>query len=335
MAFTRKQLITIVIAGIFSALFFRTDPALKNTLPSLRVQPSDTYTLDFYPGGHFVELPQGTMRYWLFGNPDGERVVLVHGISSGAVTYDKLARHLADNGYYVLVFDLWGRGYSDAPPGYYDESLYTTQLVLLLQKVGWQRANVVGISLGGGIATSFTAFYPEIVNKLVLIAPAGLMDSEKDLPLYGKLLKLSMVRSLSQQSWFKWVAHKGVAHFFKTSRTKESRTSPDFNRLATAVFSQFQGHSGFFRAFLSTVMDYPLDDLHDRYQKIGQQNPNLPVLVIWGDEDKTVPFRHAPRLQQYIPQSQLLRFDGAGHDVLITRYEAVDQAISEFLRDSK
>lgn len=94
MAFTRKQLITIVIVGIFTALFFRTDPALKNTLPSLRVQPSDTYTLDFYPGGHFLELPQGTMRYWLFGNPDGERVILVHGISSGAVTYDKLARHL-------------------------------------------------------------------------------------------------------------------------------------------------------------------------------------------------------------------------------------------------
>lgn len=49
----------------------------------------------------------------------------------------------------MLVFDLWGRGYSDAPPGYYDESMYTTQLVLLLQKVGWQRANVVGVSLGG------------------------------------------------------------------------------------------------------------------------------------------------------------------------------------------
>lgn len=207
----------------------------------------------------------------------------------------------------MLVFDLWGRGYSDAPPGYYDESLYTTQLVLLLQKVGWQRANVVGVSLGGktttflydiydnadkhmhfpgGIATSFTAFYPEIVNKLVLIAPAGLMDPETDLPLYGKLLKLSMVRSLTQQTWFKCVAHQGVSHFFKNSRTQESKSSPNFNRLATAVFSQFQGHSGFFRAFLGTVMDYPLDDLHERYERIGQQNPNLPVLVIWGDQDK-------------------------------------------------
>lgn len=94
MSFTRKQFLSIFIVGILSALFFRTDPFLKKTLPSLRVQPSDTYTLDFYPGGHFLELPQGTMRYWLFGNPDGERVILVHGISSGAVTYDKLARHL-------------------------------------------------------------------------------------------------------------------------------------------------------------------------------------------------------------------------------------------------
>ena len=56
----------------------------------------------------------------------------------------------ADAGHYVLVFDLWGRGYSDAPPAYYDESLYTNQLALLLQKVGWHSdVDVVGVSLGG------------------------------------------------------------------------------------------------------------------------------------------------------------------------------------------
>lgn len=51
----------------------------------------------------------------------------------------------------MLVFDLWGRGYSDAPAMPYDESLYTTQVALLFQKVSWSSADVVGTSLGGGM----------------------------------------------------------------------------------------------------------------------------------------------------------------------------------------
>lgn len=48
-----------------------------------------------------------------------------------------------------MLFDLWGRGYSDAPYTYYDETLYTNQVALLLQKVGWTKTNVIGVSLGG------------------------------------------------------------------------------------------------------------------------------------------------------------------------------------------
>ena len=47
----------------------------------------------------------------------------------------------------VLSPDLYGRGFSDAPSTTYDSVLYTTQLALLLQYLGWQNANVVGVSM--------------------------------------------------------------------------------------------------------------------------------------------------------------------------------------------
>lgn len=50
------------------------------------------------------------------------------------------------------MFDLWGRGYSQAPYAIYDEALYTTQLAMLLQKVGWDVADVIGVSLGGKVS---------------------------------------------------------------------------------------------------------------------------------------------------------------------------------------
>ena len=43
--------------------------------------------------------------------------------------------------------DLYGRGYSDAPHTTYDANLYTTQLALLLQYVGWDKASIVGVSM--------------------------------------------------------------------------------------------------------------------------------------------------------------------------------------------
>lgn len=49
------------------------------------------------------------------------------------------------------MYDLWGRGYSQAPYTIYDEALYTSQLAMLLQKVGWENTDVIGVSLGGKV----------------------------------------------------------------------------------------------------------------------------------------------------------------------------------------
>jgi hypothetical protein len=43
--------------------------------------------------------------------------------------------------------DLWGRGYSDAPDAKHDTALYTSQLALLMQHVGWASACIAGVSM--------------------------------------------------------------------------------------------------------------------------------------------------------------------------------------------
>ena len=48
---------------------------------------------------------------------------------------------------YILQTDLYGRGYSDAPQTTYDTALYVTQLALLMQYVGWDKAGIVGVSM--------------------------------------------------------------------------------------------------------------------------------------------------------------------------------------------
>ncbi|KAI8088991.1 Alpha/Beta hydrolase protein [Halteromyces radiatus] len=316
--------------GLFLAIVLKSNPS-RVTLPSLYQHPSELYSPDFYDGGNDLILPMGRMRYWEFGPTDGKKVLLIHGISTGASTYDKVGRILAENNHRVLVFDLWGRGYSDAPAMHYDDSLYVTQVALLLQKVGWNKMDVVGVSLGGGIASSFTAFYPEMVNKLVLIAPAGLMEPN-DMPWTGKLARHSFMRHIVSLPFVRPLALVAIKNFYKSVR--RDPLNEESQKIASIALYQFEHHPGFLRAFLYTVSDFPFYGLHDRYETVGQycRNSSLQVLALWGDADKTVPFENVKLLKRYIPEATIEVYPGGGHDIIITQANKIASDILQFLQ---
>lgn len=86
----------------------------------------------------------------------------------------------------MLLFDLFGRGFSDAPSDLpHDARLYVAQALMALASspLAWTgagaRVRVVGYSMGGGVAVHFVAAFPGLVESLVLLAPAGLIRPEK------------------------------------------------------------------------------------------------------------------------------------------------------------
>ncbi|KAJ7633732.1 hypothetical protein B0H17DRAFT_1149897 [Mycena rosella] len=96
--------------------------------------------------GSTVALPNSTrllakkgnirVRYWLAGPESGKKIVLIHDISTSSLTYTELVPTLVGAGYQVLLYDLYGRGYSDVPWGVpYDATLYVTQLAPLMQHI--------------------------------------------------------------------------------------------------------------------------------------------------------------------------------------------------------
>ena len=79
---------------------------------------------------------------------------------------------------------MFGRGYSDECADLkHDERLYSTQIMIAIttSPLSWTGKgsqggfSIVGYSLGGGIAATFTSFFPDLVSSLVLLAPAGIM----------------------------------------------------------------------------------------------------------------------------------------------------------------
>ncbi|EJD43208.1 alpha/beta-hydrolase [Auricularia subglabra TFB-10046 SS5] len=287
-------------------------PSLKHAPPhALLQQLRELYPEDIYPNGAYFHTPWGDVRYWVVGQ-DGPKVVLVHGLSIPSLVWRKIVHGLVQRGFQVLVFDLFGRGYTDAPDVPYTAALYTTQLALLLQHVQWPKAHIVGLSMGGAIATAFAADHPHLVDgRIALIAPAGLVEPDE---MSSRLVfaTSSLAQILLKSSFVKLFYNPAGKTVANTQGAKT--TDADKAAVERIVALQSVVLPGYTRALASSLRDGPLSGLEWAYTRAAATG--VRVLHIHGDDDRVVPFESTARkIKALVPQSVLVKMDGAGHDV--------------------
>ncbi|MGM0507033.1 MAG: alpha/beta fold hydrolase [Bacteroidota bacterium] len=110
------------------------------------------------------------------GDPNGETVVLLHGLNFFGYYWGETAGILRDEGYRVIIPDQIGFGKSSKPivPYSFQEHAHNTRE--LLRELGIDRAHIVGHSMGGMLATRFAFSYPEVSQSLVLVNMIGMRD---------------------------------------------------------------------------------------------------------------------------------------------------------------
>jgi pimeloyl-ACP methyl ester carboxylesterase len=118
-------------------------------------------------------------HYTEWGSPTAPPVVLLHGITGHARTWDDEARLLAGR-YRVLALDQRGHGDSDpAPDADYSDAALLGDLTAFVDALALPRVTLVALSLGGRVAINFAGRHPDRVERLVVvdigpeIAPAG------------------------------------------------------------------------------------------------------------------------------------------------------------------
>ncbi|MET0232297.1 MAG: alpha/beta hydrolase [Rhodanobacteraceae bacterium] len=110
-------------------------------------------------------------RAW--GDPSNPPLLALHGWLDNAGSFDRLAPLLADR-WYVVALDLTGHGRSShVTSGWYHYVDYFDDLRAALDHYGWERAALLGHSLGGTLASLFAALYPERIETLLLIEALG------------------------------------------------------------------------------------------------------------------------------------------------------------------
>jgi len=110
-------------------------------------------------------------RFWSVssGNESREPILLLHGLSSNARTWDAVARDLSAAGHPVVAVDQRGHGLSEKPDSDYDFETFTGDLFQIVAELGWDQPILVGQSWGGNLLLEFGARFPGAARGLVFV----------------------------------------------------------------------------------------------------------------------------------------------------------------------
>jgi pimeloyl-ACP methyl ester carboxylesterase len=237
----------------------------------------------------------------------GPLLVLLHGIASTADTWSPVVDALAAR-HTVIAPDLLGHGASAKPRGDYSLGAYASGVRDLVAALGFDRATVVGHSLGGGIAMQFAYQFPERVERLVLISSGGL-GREVHLILRAATLPGSeLVLALLGGAWLRATGGAVGGALARLGL----RTGEDLTGVATGIGSL--ADAGARGAFVQTARA-AIDAGGQRVSATDRLYlaAELPTLIVWGERDPIIPVEHGRAAHDAIPGSRLEVFAGAGH----------------------
>lgn len=246
-----------------------------------------------------------------FGSPTDPTVLLIAGASQSMVWWeDDLCVRLAEAGRHVVRYDHRDTGRSTTSPAGrpgYTAGMLATDPLRIMDAMGVERAHLVGLSMGGGIAQQLALTHPGRVATLCLIATSPLLPpGGPPLPPPAPRVRATFTDPRPEPDWSDRDAV--VAHRVEAERPyagalgfDEART----RRLATLEVDRTRDMRAAMTNHLLLAGEPPTMRTLDAVR--------APTLVLHGTTDPMFPFEHGEALADLIPDARLVALPGAGH----------------------
>nr|WP_319563718.1 2-hydroxy-6-oxo-6-phenylhexa-2,4-dienoate hydrolase [uncultured Rhodoferax sp.] len=251
----------------------------------------------------------------------GPVVVMLHGGGPGASgwsNYYKNIGELADSGLRVILMDCPGFNKSDEIVSDIQRGLLNARAVKgLLDALNIDKANVVGNSLGGASALNFALEFPDRLERMVLMGPAGMGNSIMQ-PNPQEGIK-RMVKLYREPSYENFVDMLDVFVFDPSEITEELRKGR---------WSNIESRPQHLKNFLDSVQLAPFTtwDVSHRVKAIKHK-----TLVTWGRDDRFVPIDNGLKLIHTLADAQLHIFSRCGHWAQWEHASSFNRLVSDFL----
>jgi 4,5:9,10-diseco-3-hydroxy-5,9,17-trioxoandrosta-1(10),2-diene-4-oate hydrolase len=270
------------------------------------------------PEGKYADVGAGiTMHYHEAGSGERGAVLFIHGSGPGASGWSNFKGNypvLAEQGYRTIVPDTMGYGYSTKPEdGAFSLSDVAAQYKSLLDAVGVDRVTVVGNSQGGAIAIAMALDYPELVEKLVLMAPGGLEQRETYMEMEG--IK-AMIRVLYKEG----ISKETMRKVFTLQLHDESKITDE------VIEERFQVAMTQHKDNIARIR---VANQEDRLSDI-----QCPVLCFWGANDKFCPSTGAAKIAERCRNSRTMLISACGHWVMVEYPTLFNTLTLAFLQDT-
>tara|TARA_R110002111_G_scaffold103778_5_gene160952 strand:+ start:7969 stop:8913 length:945 start_codon:yes stop_codon:yes gene_type:complete len=312
-----KQFGILLIITLFNTTLFS-----QNTK-----KPMKAILSDYNYKTHSTTLDSLEISYIKEGK--GEKTLLfAHGLSSNSDAWSKNIAVLKKD-YTCIALDLPGYGKSSKPEADYTPSFFAKTLHQFIEKLDLKNVILVGHSMGGQASIKFAATYPNTIDKLILVAPAGLEQfSEAN----GTFMKAYFTPE-SVASTPDAQIEKNYALNFYEQPEDVSKMVKDRKSIKEA--SDFEAHCNAIVSSISGMLDEPVfKDL---------EVVSLPTLVLFGYKDALIPNRYFnPKLtiedvgkiaSDHIKSVKVEYIKDAGHFVQYEKPTEVNTLIQQFVNE--
>jgi pimeloyl-ACP methyl ester carboxylesterase len=237
----------------------------------------------------------------------GPAIVLIHGITASSATWETVGPELARQ-HTVLAPDLLGHGQSAKPRGDYSMGAFASGVRDLAVALDVDPATIVGHSLGGGVAMQYAYQFPELTQRLALVASGGLGREVHSFlraaTLPGSELVLPLLASARALD-----AGRKIGRFLDRIGLQLGTDALEMAR-GHASLGDAETRSAFVHALRASVDPGGQRVLATDRLYLATA---LPLLIIWGARDRIIPVAHGRRAHQLVPGSRLEIFERAGH----------------------
>jgi len=262
---------------------------------------------DAGPSPETVEVGVGTLRYLREGD-GGDAVVLLHGFGGDLNNWLFATPALAE-AHTVYALELPGHGGSSKDVGPGDVDFLVDAVVQFLDSQGVERAHLVGHSLGGLVAASVALSDPGRARSLILVDSAGLGEE-----INGEYLR-GFIEAGSRRE-----LKPALELLFADSSQVTRQLVDDVLR-----YKRIDGVDGALRSIADHVFGEGRQHVlvGDRLAELG-----VPLLVVWGQEDRIIPAEHA----RHVPDgAEVHVLEGSGHSPHLEASGNVNRVMERFL----
>lgn len=255
-----------------------------------------------------------------------EVIIFIHGLGSYSPAWMKNISELKKS-FRCIAVDLPGYGKSSKEIHNGQMEFYADKIVELMSKLGIEKANIAGHSMGGQIGMVMSLKYPEKVSKLILVDPAGFESfTGGQKQWFRDVMTVDLVKLTNTQA----IRTNLVSNFYNMPEDAEFMVT---DRIAMRGAKDFENYCYAVTRSVHGMVDQPVIDFLDKIKQ--------PTLIFFGENDNLIPnsalnpgrtIDIAKIGAAKIPNNKLIMVPECGHFMQFEKPEVFNKEVLDFLK---